>query len=344
MISRKTLFFIALGVILFILYLARSILMPFILAGIFAYIFSPLVDYLEHRVKIPRIWSIILLYLSFFVLAVFFFVWVFSAAVNETRDLTAEINEINSLGTQTFQNLPDIVIAGQHFGLKPIVEESLKTTVHSIAHFQGSLFPVFSEVVRYGLRFLIFWVVAFYLLKDGKILFEAVGRKFSKESEKEIQEVGRRINVVLGGYLRGQIILILLMATVSTIFLTIMGVKFAIVLGILTGFLELIPFAGPIIATTIVAGVAFITGSNNWGLDPVMLSLIIVIVYFVFRQFEDYFVIPQVLGRLTRIHPLLVLMSVLIGGAIAGPIGFVLGVPFAVSGKVLLEYFWEKAN
>ncbi len=344
MISRKTIILIIVGLTIVIFFMARSVLMPFILAGIFAYVFGPVVDLGEKQLKLPRFWVIALLYSGLFILALYFSHWLLTTALNESRDFTRELDQFNSFRTATFDHLPEWVVGGQHFGVKPVVEESIKSAVLAVGRFQGSLLPLFSQIIRYGLSFLVFWVAAFYLLKDSKHLFEATVKKFPAATEKEIREVGKRINVVLGGYLRGQIILILLMASVSSIFLTILGVKFAIVLGVLTGFLELIPFVGPVIATTLAAGVAFITGTNNFGFEPVVLSLIVISAYFIFRQLEDYFIIPQVLGRLTRIHPLFVLLSILIGGAIAGPIGFILGVPFAVSGKVLLEYFWEKGK
>jgi predicted PurR-regulated permease PerM len=264
--------------------------------------------------------------------------------LSESSQFTQEIGNINSFGIATFQKLPEWVIGGKSFGIKSLVANGLQSLVSSINQVEDSLLPIFTQIVGYTLKFLVFLVASFYLLKDGHAVIEKMFKKFPSKNATEIREVGRRINVVLGGYLRGQILLILIMGVTTSIILTLLGIKYALILGLITGFLELIPFVGPVIATTLVAGIAFITGENSLSLDPTKISLVVIVIYFTLRQLEDYFVIPQLLGRLTRLHPLLVLFSILTSGAIAGPIGFILGVPVAASARVLLEYYWEKVD
>ena len=130
------------------------------------------------------------------------------------------------------------------------------------------------------------------------------------------------------------------MSTATGLMLTILGVKFALILGIISGFLELIPLIGPWSAGSLAALTAFLTGGNRFNLDPTTLALLIGFLYFALRMMEDYLVIPQLLGRLTRLHPVIVLFAVLAGGSLAGAIGFVLAVPVAASLRILLEYKW----
>jgi predicted PurR-regulated permease PerM len=161
-----------------------------------------------------------------------------------------------------------------------------------------------------------------------------------KIPRKDFIDLLDKVNLSLGGYLRGQILLVIIMSTATSIVLTILGVRFALVLGIITGFLELIPLIGPWIAGGLAALTAFLTGGNHFGLDPTSLALLIGLIYLSLRMLEDYLVIPQLLGRLTRLHPVIVLFAVLAGGSLAGALGFILAVPVAASLRVLLEYKW----
>lgn len=342
MISRKAILITTLITLILVFYLARDVMMPFVFALIFAYIFNPFVDRVQKKFKFHRVWGIFLLYILLSGFIVYFSIWTFNKILAESTQFTREIGSINSFGIATFQKLPEWVIGGKSFGVKTLVSNGLQSIVSTINEVEDSLIPIFTEILGYTLKFLVFLVASFYLLKDGNLILEKLINKFPKKNVKEIKEVAHRINIVLGGYLRGQLLLIIIMGTASSVFLTILGVKYAIILGIVTGFLELIPFVGPIVATAAVAGIAFITGENNFAFDSTTISIIIIVVYFTLRQLEDYFIIPQLLGRLTKIHPLLVLFSIITGGAIAGPVGFILGVPVVASARVLLEYYWEK--
>ncbi len=343
MISRKNLVILLIISAGLVFYLSRDIMLPFILAAVFAYIFSPVVDFIQKKLKVRRIFAVIILYIILIGLISYSSFWIFSKISSEASEFKREIGNINSFGINAIKRLPEWEFGGRVFGLKTLVLGNLDSVVLYVSRIQASLIPIVSGVVAYSLKILVFIVASYYLLKDGKKMIEKVTSQFPHKSAKDIREVTHQINIALGGYLRGQILLIVIMATVSTIVLTILGIKYSLILGILTGFLELIPFIGPIVATAIVASIAFISGENHIGMDPTAISLLIIGIYFILRQLEDYFVVPQLLGRLTRLHPLVILFSILAGGAIAGPVGFIISVPIAASLRVLLEYYWRKS-
>jgi len=126
--------------------------------------------------------------------------------------------------------------------------------------------------------------------------------------------------------------------------LSILGIKFALVLAIFSGFAELVPLIGPIVAGGVAASTAFITQSSNFALSPEQLVLTVIIIYFIVRQFEDYFVIPHIMGKITRLHPLVILFAVLAGGHIGGVMGLILAVPVAGMLRILLEFCLDKIN
>ena len=342
--TKKTILIISLGLLLLITVLARNIILPFVLAAIFAYIFNPVINYIVRKTKINRFLTVVIFFVILIGLLVYLSSWVTWQIINESSEITKEISNVASFSADHLKDLPEWTIAGQSFGVQSIVTGSLDAVTHTALRVQSSVVPIFSGALGYILKFLVFIVAFFYLLKDGSLMIEKVLGKLPKHYETETREIGKKINTALGGYLRGQLLLILIMASASSLVLSLMGVKYAIILGLVTGFFELIPFIGPVVAGGLAATVAFINGSNYFGFDPTTLAVFVILVYFVLRQLEDYFINPLVLGRLTRLHPLLVIFATLVGGTIAGPVGFVLGVPVAASGRILLEYFWVRAK
>lgn len=332
------------SLLILIAFLARDVIMPFILAAGFAYIFNPVVKIISKKTHLNRLWSVIVLYLILLILISYATFWTTNQILKETSQVASDVGNLANYGQNTIEHLPEWNIAGKSFGLQTLVISSLNTFVTAALEIQQSIVPILTEAVDFVIKLLLFIIASFYLLKDGPEILEKFLTSISPKVRKEFRELISRVNTALGGYLRGQVILIAVMSTASSLVLSILGVKFALTFGLLTGFLELIPFVGPVVATSLVAGVAFLTGDNNFGLSPTTLATVIVGIYFVLRQLEDYFIIPQLLGRMTRLHPLLVMFSVIAGGAIAGPIGFILGVPIAACARILLEYSWERSK
>jgi predicted PurR-regulated permease PerM len=105
-----------------------------------------------------------------------------------------------------------------------------------------------------------------------------------------------------------------------------------------------VPIIGPIIAAVVAAMVAFFGGTANFGLSPIQLVIGVVIVYTVVRQVQDYFVTPQVMGKITQLHPLIILFAVMAGEHVAGILGLILAVPIAGITKIIFEYSLNKIN
>ena len=148
-------------------------------------------------------------------------------------------------------------------------------------------------------------------------------------------------NVMLGRYIRGQLILVVLMSTVTTIGLTILGIPYSVLLGIMTGVLETIPFVGPITAGAIACLVA-LGHPNPFGWSQIAYVAVVAIMYTVLRHAEDYLVIPAVIGRAVRLHPAIVIFALLSGGAAFGLLGIVLAVPVAATLRLVLIYVRAK--
>lgn len=336
-IKFKTIFFIALGVIfVWFMYIERAILTPFILAAIFAYIFNPVVDFFYHKVKLPRTISIFIIYLLIMGSIIFLSVVLTRRIIDESSELKDYVTNLINATKQQANMLPDFI--------QPLINETLVSLEKSKIFSTESIFILFPKAISRIVSLFIFLFSAFYFLKEGRSMIDKLLNLVPNKNRIEVEIIARRINAVLGGYLRGQILLIFIVSLVLFAALSVLGIKFALILAIFSGFAEVIPIIGPITATSVAALVAFVTGSANFSLNPMQSAIIVIIVYFTVRQIQDYFITPYVMGRISKLHPLIVLFAVLAGGHIWGVMGFVLAVPIAASIKIILQFFLDKIN
>lgn len=331
-------FFLSLLVVWFI-YAERAILTPFILAAIFAFLFNPVVDFFSDKMKLPRTLSIMLIYGFLITLFVVGSITLTSRILEESSELRTFTNQVLSTAHSQLQDLPD--------WLRPTAYDFLYSLRRSrVFNFfeVPSFFPFFSQAISRIVSFLIFLFSGFYFLKDGRNFFSKFLGIIPREHKNNVELLLQRINMLLGGYLRGQIFLVFLMALVTYISLSILGIRFAVIIAIFSGFAEIIPVIGPIVAGGVAVSVVLFTGTANFGLSPLNASLIIVAIYFILRQLEDYFVIPYVMGKITELPPFIIFFSVIAGGHIAGLLGLILAVPVTAILRLLIEFYFEKLS
>lgn len=314
-----------------LLWVARGVLPPFIIAGILAYVLSPLVDELAERTGIRR--SVVALGVFLCVLLAFLgLIWLASARMNsELRSLERESPNIveavvvDLTGGQNFE-LFGQTIDSRELGrrLDVAIRNELGTPSQAI------------QAVSVGFELVLGITLVFlslaYMLVDGHHFFGYVLRFVPTEHRAHLQNLQSEIHHVLGRYLRGQLLLICLMALVTFVILEWgFHLPFALGVAILTGILEIIPLIGPVAAGTIAATIALSQGGATQ-------AAAIAIVYFILRQVEDQLVMPQVVGRAVHVHPLVTIFAVLTGEKIGGVLGMILAVPIAAAVKVVLDY------
>lgn len=205
----------------------------------------------------------------------------------------------------------------------------------SASHLLVNAFETFAKVFLY-------LVTTFYLLMDSSRIRIAFTDALPDAYREELTGLAGRIHATWLQYMRGELLLFALMSTVTTIGLTIFGVPGAIFLGLLSGALELLPLVGPLTAGTVAVAVAYFNGSNPWGWGQLAYAGAIALLYLVLRNAEDYLVIPHVLGRAVRLHPLVILFSVAAGGVIGGLFGLIIAVPIAASLREIASYVYAK--
>lgn len=327
---------------LFLLFIWRAgdIVEPFLWAMILSYILLPLVGSLQRRTGAPRTAAAFVVFLA--LLAVIFGGgrFLIPRLIDNSKDLqtnwpiliaNAQVTIADTLTSLGLGDLAATVIA-------PNLQDLDRQIV---AMLQRNALPVVVGAGHFLLQFLIFLIATFLTLRDAPRFRTFIQRNLPREHRLEILHVLRDTNVMLGRYIRGQLILVLLMSTITTIALTILGVPYSVLLGVMTGVLETIPFVGPITAGAIACLVA-LGHPNPFGWSQIAYVAVVAVMYTILRHAEDYLVIPTVIGRAVRLHPAIVIFSLLSGGAVFGLLGIVLAVPIAATTRLVLIYIRAK--
>ena len=167
-----------------------------------------------------------------------------------------------------------------------------------------------------------------FMLLEGPAWMERLYGLLPEEKQPRWRAIGRDIYRTIGGYVTGNLTISLIAGIVSTLALVILGVPYAVALGLLVGILDLIPLAGATIAALLVTTVAF--------LDSTTSGIIILIFFVIYQQVENQILQPVVYGRTVQLSPLAVLIAVLIGSELAGVIGALAAIPVAGAVQVIL--------
>jgi predicted PurR-regulated permease PerM len=324
---------------LFLTYRASDIVRPFLWAAILGYILLPVVRAFENRLTNQRGLAAAIVFVAVLLVIAGGVRFLAPLAVTQAQTFQGTLPTLLANAQNTLAETLDQIGAED---LVPIVFGPVATAPLEVTrNVAGLAVPFIVGFSRFLLEFLVFLIATFFFLRDWPRLINWVKGLVPAASRHELFPLFEQVSILLSRYVRGQLLLIVIMATATTIGLTFFGVPFSLLLGIVTGVLEVIPIIGPITAGAIACLVA-LGNPNPFGWSQLAYVGAIAIMYTVLRHAEDYFVIPLVIGRIVRLHPALVIFSLLSGGAVFGLIGIVLAVPVVATLRLVLIYVSAK--
>jgi predicted PurR-regulated permease PerM len=311
--ERTILFTFGLIALIWALYLIRDVIILLFMAIILMSALSPIVERLE-KFKIPKPLAIALVYLVTIGLIAGLISIGVTPLVEQTNKLAE--NFPRTLGQILPANFIDIRVIEQQVG-----------------NFTGNVVTATFTILGQIIAFISIGVLTFYLLLEHDRLEQTIAL-FSFGSDKQNTRIVRRIEVKLGAWLRGQVILSLLIGISAFTALSILGVPYALPLAIIAGLMEVVPVIGPIISAIPAVLVAY--------LQSPILALFTAGAFFIIQQLENHIVVPQVMKKAVGLNPLIVILAVSIGGKLLGFVGALLAVPIAVVIQVVLEEILEE--
>lgn len=309
-------------------YQIREVFPPFIVGGIIAYLLIPLVNSMHTNLKIKPHVSVGIIYVSFAIIVFFATAWFGQSITEQFQALAAQRTDI-------VRNLLQQVCTS--FNLQMDIDHTAVELTQNLEQSYGS--P--EEIVHLGgilskslLAVLVCVVSSIYLIIDSKRVGQFLLRFVPAEERETIRRLSNQMNVMLSKYVRGQLFLVVLMSGVAYGILHFwLKIKYALLIAVLSGFLEIIPVLGPFLAITI----ATIVGVAQYG---VKVALFIIGGYWIARLVEDYVIVPRFIGHAVELHPLAIIFAVLCGEVMAGALGMLIAIPVAASIKEIIDFLY----
>ncbi|MGG5349650.1 permease [Enterococcus sp. AZ142] len=311
--------------------------LPIILAGILYYLMNPTVDYLERK-GIKRIYSIF----GLFVLVVGLIVWGVVVIIPKIQEqsmsfadnlpgyltiIEKKVNEI--LSDPIFSQVQDQIEASNEkliSSLTDIVQNLSRSTIQNLGSFFGAVATIVLAVITMPF-------ILFYLLKDGRKLAPYFVKFLPTKMRQPSLIVLKEMNDQVSSYIRGQLTVAFAVAVMFMIGFSIIGLDYAITLGIAAGFLNLIPYLGSFLAMIPAVFLGIVGG-------PVLLIQVL-IVFVIEQTIEGRLISPLVLGNELSIHPVTILLVLLTSGKLFGLVGVILGIPVYAAAKVIITHVFE---
>lgn len=318
----------------YFLYLVRTILPTFILAALLAYILNPIVNWLEKN-HIKRTVAILLIYFTVSSMFLLSIVWGFPVIVRELQDF---IEAIPTFTEQIRMFVGGVQDRYERIDLPESIRQVVDETIGEVERLIVSIFRQFADGIislfSQIFYFVIAPVLAFYLLKDWESLEKRFFRLLPLGWREDVAKVGTEINTVMKKFIRGHLLVAIFVGALTAIGLTILGVEFALTLGIIAGVTDLIPYFGPIMGALPAVLVGLLESSS--------LAIKILILMVVIQQLESNVISPKILGDSVGLHPFTIIFVVLTGGHLFGIIGILLAVPFIAICRTIVIYAYEK--
>jgi len=317
-----------------LLYIIRESLSPLVLALIMAYLLNPLVDIGERR-SLPRWVTISIIYLLIGAILVVAIAFAVPALIQQLQDIRELITVhwpklptyLDDAAVWTEQNVPYVgpIIADPEIGSRALstIQEWLSRALEQAPTLLTSALSNLVNVVSY---FVIVPFIAFFLMRDGRQFIRSgiqlVPNRYFEVTLNVLGGIGESV----GRYLRGLLLEASILSLVAIIGLLSIGLEYAVIVGIVAGITNLIPYLGPTMGILVGSTVALLTGGNVLG----------VLIVFAIAQFLDNWVVqPVVMSRSVHLHPLVIFMAVIFGGTYGGILGMVVAVP--LTGVVIVS-------
>jgi len=317
-----------------LLYVVRAVLPPFLFALVIAYLLDPVVTWLESR-RVRRTVGILSVYAVLFCITTGSMFFVLPSFVGELVKLGEAIPEYtNRLRgfVDTFQwTYRGAALPG---ALKVALDETIATMevrlLRLVRDVLDSVISLFAGVLGVAIS----PILAFYILRDMRRFKSSISSTIPFNVAGDLADLVTQIDRVIGGFVRGQLLVGLFVAVAVAGVLSLLGVRFSLLLGVLAGLGEFIPYFGPILAAVPALAVALVK-------SPV-LAVEVLVVFAIIQQVDAAVIAPKIMGDRVGLHPLGVIFSVLAGGYLFGVWGMFLAVPAAGIVKAVAGFVYRR--
>lgn len=302
--------------------------LPFIIAAFIAYLLFPVIDFLD-RQQIHKGLAVLIIYVLFFGGCGLLFYRVYPLVIHQMRDLVENFpqfvemyeDSINQLYRST-AFLPETV----HDKIAGLVADLEGTLDHLLTKLVNGFLHIFDMIIIIT----VIPVLVFYYIKDFQLLKSFFKRFIPRNLHNRLKRMIMAIDEGLGGYIRGLFLVSLFVAILTLLIFKLLNVPYALLLSIIIGLTNIIPYFGPIIGAIPAVMIAY-TGSPS-------LVIYVILTILAVQILEGNLLSPYIMGKNIKIHPIAIIFALLLGGELFGIIGMILAVPVLAILKVVVTY------
>ena len=336
--TKLTISLLLLGLFIYLLSRFNEIIPPIIIAVIIAYILNPIVNYLHVRIHIPR--SLIILLTFVIVLAIIISFTIVVIPIIASNLPSTEIN------TQQLLKSLEVTLSHKYhiLGITILPSAILDQVILALRGFIqpviGQTVSIVSSIITSIIWIIFIILVSFYLMKDGTRLEEWLTSHLPPVFHKEYLWMHDEINQIWSSFFRGQLLLSFIVSIIFIVVGSLLGLPFALPMGLLAGILEFLPSIGHAIWIFIASLLAFFLGSTWIPIQNWVFMLIIIGLHLFFGQFDLNYLIPRIIGRSVHLPPLVVILGIVSAALLAGVLAIPLAAPTIASARIIGRYIF----
>lgn len=314
----------------FLLWRIRGVLSPFVFGAVIAYLIQPLVKALERK-GAPRAAAVLTAYISVTLVLAAVSVLVVPNIVRQLNAMLAalpeEARKVEDIIETAFQryrraDLPETV--------KQVADQAVYRAEETLTALLDSTIEVILGALSKSMYFLLAPVIAYYLTRDYDAIKAKALDLLSPRARTKVVEVISDVDEALSGYVRGQVMLCIIVGALMTVGLWLLRVRFALVLGAVAGIFNVVPYIGPVVGAVPAFAVALF--QSPWTLLYVAALVVLI------QQLESGLLAPKVIGDSVGLHPITIIFVLLAGGELFGLLGVVAAVPVTAALKVVVSH------
>ncbi|RLC38311.1 hypothetical protein DRH27_02600 [Candidatus Falkowbacteria bacterium] len=319
-------------ILFYLLYLIREILAILFVSLILSSAVNPWVDWMGKK-KIPRVIGIFLIYLLIFIVVGSVIYLIIPPIVEQVSEL---INNFPQIFEKIVSGIEILKEYTSKHGILDNIRENFGAISSNLQNAAGGVFSTVTGIFGGIITFILVLVITFYMVVEENAMKKIVWSVSPEKHQVHAMQLINKMQKKIGLWLRGQLILSLIIFTLTYIGLLILGVKYALVLALIAGLTEFVPYLGPILASIPAIFLAFTQAP--------MLAVFVAVLYYIIQLVENNIIVPKLMQKVVGLNPIISIAVILMGFKIGGVVGAILSIPVATAVSVFVKDIFDKSK
>jgi predicted PurR-regulated permease PerM len=317
---------------IYFVYILRDVVGILLVSALLAAVIDPLADFFARR-RVPRSLTVIVTYVILFLLAAVILFAIIPPMIVELQGIGESFRSVWNKVVSSFDSLKTL---SSRYGLESSFQLSIDSLNASFTQSFNNLFSTITGFLGGMVSFFIMLAITYFMVVEKNSLRDLTVALVPVRYHEYVASILAKVQRKVGQWVIGQLILAVFIGLLTYIGLAAFGVKYAVLLAVLAGFLEVLPYFGPVIATIPAAFFAFADSPTK--------AILVVIYYILVQRIENMILVPKIMQKTTGLNPIFVILALTVGYTVGGIAGVLLSVPVAAAANVVLEDYMERQN